>query len=133
MKGFVYNGQAVRIVIGAGSLQYVQREIETLGARRALALSTPDQRASAEMVADLLGARAAGIFDRAVMHVPMETAREAREVARKLWADCAVAIGGGSTISLSKAIALHRACDIAMKNQYPNPRPLERHALRELL
>ena len=69
-------------------------------------LSTPEQRASAEMVADLLGARAAGVFDRAVMHVPIETAREARELARKLGADCAVAIGGGSTTGLGKAIAL---------------------------
>jgi alcohol dehydrogenase class IV len=28
---------------------------------------------------------------------------------------------------------LDKACDIAMQNQYPNPRPLERAALRELL
>jgi maleylacetate reductase len=69
-------------------------------------LSTPEQRASAERVAALLGARAAGVFDRAVMHVPIETAREAREVAARLGADCAVAIGGGSTIGLGKAIAL---------------------------
>jgi maleylacetate reductase len=46
------------------------------------------------------------VFDRAVMHVPIETAREARELARKLGADCAVAIGGGSTTGLGKAIAL---------------------------
>ena len=40
------------------------------------------------------------------MHVPIETAREARELAAELGADCAVAIGGGSTIGLGKAIAL---------------------------
>jgi len=28
---------------------------------------------------------------------------------------------------------LDRACDIAMANQYPNPRPLERGAIRQLL
>jgi maleylacetate reductase len=69
-------------------------------------LCTPEQRASAERVSHLLGERAAGIFDRAVMHVPIETAREARELARQLGADCAVAIGGGSTTGLGKAIAL---------------------------
>ena len=106
MKSFVYNGQPARVVFGAGSLQHLGREIETLGARKALVLSTPEQRASAEMIADLLGPRAAGVFDRAVMHVPIETAREAREIARKLGADCAVAIGGGSTTGLGKAIAL---------------------------
>jgi len=106
MKNFIYNGQAGRVVFGAGSLQHLAREIDALGARKALVLSTPEQRASAQMVADLLGERAAGVFDRAVMHVPIETAREARDVARKLGADCAVAIGGGSTTGLGKAIAL---------------------------
>ena len=106
MKSFVYNGQPARVVFGAGSLQHLGREIEMLGARKALVLSTPEQRAAAEMIADLLGSRAAGVFDRAVMHVPIETAREAREIARRLGADCAVAIGGGSTTGLGKAIAL---------------------------
>ncbi|MBI2726101.1 MAG: maleylacetate reductase [Polaromonas sp.] len=106
MKSFVYNGQPSRVVFGAGSLQHLLREIELLGATKALVLSTPEQRKSAEMIADLLGARAAGVFDRAVMHVPIETAREAREVANRLGADCAVAIGGGSTTGLGKAIAL---------------------------
>lgn len=106
MKAFVYNGQPGRVVFGAGALQRLGAEIEALGARRALVLSTPEQRASAEHIASLLGARAAGIFDRAVMHVPIETAREARELARQLGADCAVAVGGGSTTGLGKAIAL---------------------------
>ena len=105
-SSFVYTSQPQRVVFGAGSLAHLGREIEALGARRALVLSTPEQRAQAERVAELLGPQAAGIFDRAVMHVPIETAREAREVARKLDADCAVAIGGGSTTGLGKAIAL---------------------------
>jgi maleylacetate reductase len=106
MRSFIYNGQPGRVVFGAGSLARLGAEIEAMGAKRALVLSTPEQRASAERIADLLGARAAGIFDRAVMHVPIETAREAREAARQLGADCAVAVGGGSTTGLGKAIAL---------------------------
>jgi maleylacetate reductase len=106
VKPFVYTAQPARVVFGAGSLSQLAKEIDALGARKALVLSTPEQRASAERVADLLGPRAAGVFDRAVMHVPIETAREARELARKLGADCAVAIGGGSTTGLGKAIAL---------------------------
>ncbi|MNG14502.1 Maleylacetate reductase [compost metagenome] len=46
------------------------------------------------------------------MHVPIETAREAREIARELGADCAVAIGGGSTTGLGKAIALESGLPI---------------------
>jgi len=106
MESFVYLAQAARVVFGAGVLAQLPLEIEKLGANKALVLCTPEQRASGERVAQLLGARAAGIFDRAVMHVPVETAREAREMARRLGADCAVAIGGGSTTGLGKAIAL---------------------------
>jgi maleylacetate reductase len=106
MHDFVYTAQPSRVVFGAGSLKHLAREIELLGARRALVLSTPEQSADAQRIADLLGSKAAGIFPRAVMHVPIETAREARDEARRLDADCAVAIGGGSTTGLGKAIAL---------------------------
>jgi maleylacetate reductase len=106
VKTFVYNGAIPRVVFGAGGLQHLVREIEQVGAKRALVLCTPEQRASAERVRDMIGDRCAGIFDRAVMHVPVETAREARAAARELNADCAIAIGGGSTTGLGKAIAL---------------------------
>ena len=106
MDAFVYTGIASRVVFGAGSLQHLEREIELLGARRALVLCTPGQRDQAERVAAIIGDRAAGIFDQAVMHVPIESAREARAEAQRLGADCAIAIGGGSTTGLGKAIAL---------------------------
>lgn len=106
MRDFIYTSHPQRVVFGAGSLQHLAREIDALGARRALVLSTPEQRGQAERVAEMLGSHAAGIFDRAVMHVPIETARDARELALRLDADCAVAIGGGSTTGLGKAIAL---------------------------
>jgi alcohol dehydrogenase class IV len=112
MRDFIYTSQPQRVVFGAGSLARLGREIEALGARRALVLSTPEQRGQAERVAALLGPQAAGIFDRAAMHVPIETARAAREAARKLDADCAVAIGGGSTTGLGKAIALEAGLPI---------------------
>jgi maleylacetate reductase len=103
---FTYTAQPSRVVFGAGALQFLGREIEALGARRALVLSTPEQADSARRVAEMLGARAAGVFTEARMHVPIETARAARDEARRLGADCAVAIGGGSTVGLGKAIAL---------------------------
>jgi len=106
MRSFIFNGQPSRVVFGAGSIQHLEREIQALGAERALVLSTPEQAQQAQAIADRLGARAAGIFPRAVMHVPIETAREARDEARRLGADCAIAIGGGSTTGLGKAIAL---------------------------
>lgn len=106
MEDFVYSSQPYRVVFGAGALKHLEREIDAMGAKRALVLSTPEQTDQAQHIADLLGPRAAGIFPRAVMHVPIETAREARTLAAKLGADCAVAVGGGSTTGLAKAIAL---------------------------
>lgn len=112
MHDFVYNGQPSRVVFGAGALKHLEREIDALGARRALVLSTPEQHRQAQMVADRLGPRAAGVFAHAVMHVPMDTVRAAREAAARSGADCAIAIGGGSTTGLGKAIALDGALPI---------------------
>ncbi len=109
---FVYTGHAGRVVFGVGSLGHLEREITLLGAKRALVLSTPEQAAQADDLAKRLGARCAGVFARAVMHVPVETAREARDEAARVGADCAVAIGGGSTTGLGKAIALESSLPI---------------------
>jgi alcohol dehydrogenase class IV len=109
---FVYTGLPARVVFAAGALGHLGREIELLGARRALVLSTPEQRAQAEDIARRLGERCAGIFSKAAMHVPIESAHEARAEARRLGADCAVAVGGGSTTGLGKAIALESGLPI---------------------
>jgi alcohol dehydrogenase class IV len=106
MNGFVFEAHLPRVVFGEGALAQLPQEVERLGARRALVLSTPEQADAARRVAELLGDRSAGVFAHAVMHVPVEVAREARDEARRLGADCAVAIGGGSTTGLGKAIAM---------------------------
>ena len=106
MLSFVYQILPSRVVFGAGCLEKLPDEIQKLGATKALVLSTPEQRESGTELLKRLGARAAGLFDRAVMHVPIETAEAARNEARRLQADCCVAIGGGSTTGLAKAIAL---------------------------
>jgi len=112
VKDFVYTGLPARVVFGAGALQHLEREIEMLGSTRALVLCTPEQREQAQVIAERLKSRCVGVFDRAVMHVPIETAREAREQARALKADCAVADGGGSSTGLGKAIALESSLPI---------------------
>lgn len=106
MKSFVCALHSGRVVFGAGALADLPREIELLGALRALVLSTPGHAELARRIVGLLGGRAAGVFSGAAMHVPAGVAREGREAARKLGADCLVAIGGGSTTGLAKAVAL---------------------------
>jgi maleylacetate reductase len=112
VRAFTHTALPGRVVFGTGSLAKLSEEIERLGARRALVLCTPQQREQAQDVAARLGARCAGIFDQAVMHVPIETARAARDEAGRLDADCAVAVGGGSTTGLGKAIALESSLSI---------------------
>ncbi len=106
MKSFIYHGLPSRVVFGAGSVEHLEREIDLLGAKRVILLSTPQQREQVEVFAQRLSARVAGVFAKAVMHVPIETAQEARDFAIEVGADCAIAIGGGSTVGLGKAIAL---------------------------
>lgn len=106
MRAFTYIGLPSRVVFGAGAIAQLPAELDRLGARRALLLSTPEQAGSVRKVAASLGARAADVYDRAAMHVPVETADEARRRAAELGADCCVTVGGGSTTGLGKAIAL---------------------------
>jgi maleylacetate reductase len=112
MKSFTFDGHIPRVVFGVGALDKLGAELERLGAKRALVLSTPEQRAQAEDVAKSLGALAVGVYDRAVMHTPIESVLAGRAQAQRLGADCAVAIGGGSTLGLAKAIALESALPI---------------------
>jgi maleylacetate reductase len=106
MYPFVYNALPGRVVFGAGALAQLPQELERLGAKRALLLSTQGRAEDARRLAASLGARAAGVYDQAVMHVPLPVAEDARRVARELGADCCIALGGGSTVGLAKAIAL---------------------------
>ncbi len=103
---FTYDMLPSRVVFGVGCLDKLPEEIERLGGHRALVLSTPEQRKQGQQMVDRLGARAVGLFDQAVMHVPIEIAEQARGQAKTLGADCCVALGGGSTTGLAKAIAL---------------------------
>jgi len=103
---FTYQAHPSRIVFGPNRLDELREEVATAGLRRALVLSTPTQRRLADRVAGLLGTLAAGTFSEARMHVPTETAAAACRAADDAHADGCVAVGGGSTIGLGKAIAL---------------------------
>jgi maleylacetate reductase len=109
---FVYDALPMRVRFAAGSLRALADEMDHLGVRRALVLATPEQSDLAAEVAVSLGRRAAGVFAEARMHVPVEVARTAREVARRLDADSCIAVGGGSTVGLGKAIALDSSLPI---------------------
>ncbi|MDI5932417.1 maleylacetate reductase [Halomonas kalidii] len=106
MQSFVYHGLPSRVVFGQGTLSRLAEEIEQLGCRRALVLATPHQQEQAREVLEQLGERGAGLYAEAAMHTPVEVTERAMRVVEELGVDCTVAIGGGSTIGLGKAIAL---------------------------
>lgn len=99
------DGQHVRVLFGAGQRRRVADAVHRLGKSRALILSTPEQSDMATALATVLGGAAAGIFCRAAMHTPVAVTQEALAHLVQCKADCLVAIGGGSTTGLSKALA----------------------------
>lgn len=109
---FVYTALPSRVIFSLGSIAQVANEVGALGAKCALVLTTPGQVALGERVHQILGKISAGVYSQAKMHVPIEVARNARDYAKQVSADCVVAIGGGSTIGLGKAIALESSMPV---------------------
>src|SRR5882724_1111018 len=106
MQSFTYQAAPMRVIFGAGTIGRLPNELARLGISRALILSTPNQARQASDVASMLGNGAAGIFPEAEMHTPVGVTERAMAYARELEVDGIVAIGGGSTTGLGKAIAL---------------------------
>lgn len=102
---FDYLGSPARIVFGPGSRARAREMVDTLGVSKALVLSTPHQAADAEALASELGPRSAGVFSGAAMHTPVDVTEAAIEAFRASGAEATVALGGGSTTGLGKAIA----------------------------
>lgn len=107
MQPFVYEALPTRVVFGSGTVAQLKPEVERLGVRRVLILSTPGRgEAQAHDIAALLGNLSVGVHAGAVMHTPVDATETALQVVRDLGADAVVAVGGGSTTGLGKAIAL---------------------------
>jgi maleylacetate reductase len=103
---FSYDPLPMRVVFAAGSLGRLAEEVDRLGVRRVLLLCSTRQAEGLQGVYESLGERSAGVYSGAQMHVPVASVRAARSQAERRGADGIVAIGGGSTIGLSKALAL---------------------------
>ena len=106
MTPFHYDALPARVIFGFGTLSQLGVEIDRLNMHRVMVLATPHQTADAERIAATLGARAAGVFAEAAMHTPVDVTERALLAAAQMRADGLLAIGGGSTTGLGKAIAL---------------------------
>ncbi len=106
MKPFNYTADPVRVVFGRGTSAKIADEVRRLGRSRALVLTTPQQAEQGKALAGTLGDLAAGTYANATMHTPVEVTDAALKVVAELKVDCTIALGGGSTTGLGKAIAL---------------------------
>jgi maleylacetate reductase len=109
---FTYQALPMRVVFGAGALRTLPDEVAALGLSRVLVLCSPEQADTGRLVAAALGDRAAGVLAEARMHVPVEVAARARDLAVELGADGCVAVGGGSAVGLGKAVALEHGLPV---------------------
>jgi maleylacetate reductase len=106
MRTFVYTAHPARVVFGAGTVGRLGEEVERLGCSRVLLLSSGPLAAASDRVRQALGGLLAAEFDGAAMHTPVEVTQQALDVLREAAVDGIVAVGGGSTTGLSKALAL---------------------------
>lgn len=110
---FTHDAAPQRVVFASGALERIGAEAERLAMARALVVATPGSGARlGRRVVALLGARAAGLHDQAVAHVPKAVAEAGLGAAFAADADGLVAVGGGAAIGLAKAVALRTGLPI---------------------
>jgi maleylacetate reductase len=103
---FLYHALPTRVIFGFGTRTRTGDEIRSLGSKRPLVLSTPGHRTEAEALGAQLGMEFAGVFAEATMHTPIEVTERGIAAVQETHADGLIALGGGSTTGLAKAIAL---------------------------
>ncbi|MFF0203746.1 maleylacetate reductase and hydroxyquinol 1,2-dioxygenase domain-containing protein [Streptomyces sp. NPDC005017] len=106
MRTFGYTSRPSRVVFGSGTVGRVREEVERLGCSRVLLLAGPAVAEPASRLRDVLGDLLAAEFDGAAMHTPVEVTERALDVLTEAGADGIVALGGGSTTGLAKALAV---------------------------
>ncbi|HJP73173.1 MAG TPA: maleylacetate reductase and hydroxyquinol 1,2-dioxygenase domain-containing protein [Pseudonocardiaceae bacterium] len=106
MESFEYSAAQARVIFGSGTAARLRDEVLALKASRVLLLAGPAVANAAQQAREVLGPLLAGHFDAPAMHTPVEVTEKALQLLTEVDADCLVAIGGGSTVGLGKALAL---------------------------
>jgi len=105
-QAFNHKFASMAVHFGAGMVRQLPFRVEELGAKRALILSTPSQSDVALRLASYLGSLAGGVYTSSSKDTPDEIADDAVQHLRHTRADCTIAIGGDSAISLGKMVAV---------------------------
>jgi maleylacetate reductase len=91
------------VIFGRGKITEASAEAKRLGIKRPLVITTAHQ---ADSVRALIGATGGVAFAGAAMHTPMAVTEQAMTLALAEGCDGTIALGGGSSTGLGKAIAL---------------------------
>ncbi len=102
---FDYTGSPARILFGAGIRNRLPEMVRDLGCSRVLVLATSHQKDDADTLACALGDLCLGVYANATMHTPVTVTDAAMQVVSEQRVDLLIALGGGSTTGLAKAIA----------------------------
>lgn len=103
MTPFVHVALPTRVIFGRGRIVEAAREAHRLGMRRPLIITTSQQ---GEQGRAILSATGGVAFAGAAMHTPVSVTEQALAVVRAEGCDGTIALGGGSSTGLGKAIAL---------------------------
>lgn len=106
MQHFHYKALPIDVHFGVGKSAEAKDILLHQGYHKVLIITTPGQEAAGHKLAKQLQGICAGVYPHAVMHVPIAVADKAVAFAQDHDIDCCLALGGGSTIGLAKAIAL---------------------------
>jgi maleylacetate reductase len=103
MKPFVYAALPTRVIFGRGKVSEAANEAKRLGMKRPLVITTSQQSGSAAAIVYATG----GVgFAGAAMHTPVNVTEQALAILKAEGCDGTIALGGGSSTGLGKAIAL---------------------------
>jgi len=103
---FIHDANPSRVIFAAGARSKTGAELDRLGASRLMIVATPTQAGIAAEFARLIGDRAGIVYPGAQPHTPTNVTEAALTAVSSVKADGLLAIGGGTAIGLSKAIAL---------------------------
>jgi maleylacetate reductase len=119
MRSFVHEQSSSRVRFGTGALDFLGSEIERLSVERGMLVANGSALQAAEKAERSSGGRVADRIIGVRQHVPIDDARAAATRARENEIDGLIAVGGGSAIGLTKAVALEsRAPVIAIPTTY---------------
>lgn len=102
---FSYDTHEVRVVFGPGTLSMLPDELDRARLGKVMLLTTPRRDDDRQRVVELLGARFAGVYTGAKLHVPVSVIADARTAVEQYRPQSFLAFGGGSAIGLGKALA----------------------------